>query len=63
MIYKELAEGQGVAYGKKIMLKRKKKVEKKFNPIRSSRLANQREHIYKFLVLLFRYIPPFEIDA
>ena len=32
MIYKELAEGQGVAHGKKIMLKRKKNFLKNFNP-------------------------------
>ena len=57
MIYKELAEGQGVAHGKKIMLKRKKKILKNFNPFDLA-IWLTRENIYtKFLVLLFSYKP------
>ena len=45
MIYKELAEGQGVAHGKKIMLKRKKKILKNFNPFDLA-IWLTRENIY-----------------
>ena len=67
--YQLLAEGPGVARGKKNFEKKNFEfflayntprsplsVHKIFQPNRSSRLAGYREHIYECLVLLFRYI-------
>ena len=64
--YSLLAEGPGVAHGKKNLKKKFRiflayvtprpplSVHNKFQPNRSSRLAGYREHIYEFLVLLYR---------
>ena len=65
--YTWLAEGPGVALGKKNLEKKildffwayvtprpPLSVHKKFQPNRSSRLASYREHIYECLVLLYR---------
>ena len=67
MSYLILAEGPGVARGKKNFEKKNLdfflayvtprpplSVHKKFQPNRSSRLAGYREHIYECLVLLYR---------
>ena len=66
-IYDQLAEGPGVARGKKkfrkfffwiflayITPRPSLSVHKKFQPNRCSRLAGYREHIYECLVLLYR---------
>ena len=58
-VVKLYVEGHGgVARGKKFSLchpqATHESVHKKCQPIRSSRLAGQREHIYEFLVLLYR---------
>ena len=52
-LYVKLAEGPGVACGKKNVGKKMLKI--KFQTNRSSRLAGYREHIYECLVLLYRY--------
>ena len=73
VFYSTLAEGPGVARGKKnlkcfenffwiflayVTTRPSLSVHKKCQPNRSSRLASYREHIYECLVLLYRLIRP-----